>query len=97
MINERTKELVARLVAVGSFPHMSASEGHELYDGIMDLIEDHEDLIARYAFSENQRLCIGYRGGCDGDLADIEHDYCCAARVLDVTLRPHLYPPLDER
>jgi hypothetical protein len=37
--NERLKELAERLVAPGSFPNMSASEGHELYEGIRDLLE----------------------------------------------------------
>lgn len=48
-------------------------------------------MSARYAFHENQRLCVGDAGACDGDLEGTEHEEWCPARVLDMTLRPHLY------
>ena len=48
-------------------------------------------LKSKYAFSENQELCIGFSGGCDGDLDDIEHDEGCPAQLEDIKLRPHLY------
>lgn len=40
---------------------------------------------------ENQKLCVGYAGGCDGDLTAMAHDDFCPARANDVILRPHLY------
>lgn len=45
----------------------------------------------RYAFRENQRLCLGYGGGCDGELVNTEHYEGCPARAADLKLRPHLY------
>jgi hypothetical protein len=49
-----------------------------------------EQLEQRYAFHENQRLCVAYNG-CDGDLEGTEHEIDCPARKLDEKLRPHLY------
>jgi hypothetical protein len=40
--NERLRELAERLVSPGSFPNMSASEGHELYEGIQELLDEAE-------------------------------------------------------
>lgn len=48
-------------------------------------------LKARYAFHENQRLCDGYDGKCDGDLDGMAHEHTCPARTQDLILRPHLY------
>lgn len=48
-------------------------------------------LKARYAFHENQRLCDGYDGKCDGDLEGTAHEETCPARAKDLALRPHLY------
>jgi hypothetical protein len=77
-----------------------ADEGrHVLYadhqQALSALEEQLAELRKRYAFFENQRLCKGYVGGCDGDLEATEHDENCPARPLDLTLRPHLYVPTD--
>jgi len=50
-----------------------------------------KELEQRYAFAENQRLCLGDAGGCDGDLTATEHDEGCPALEKDKLLRPHLY------
>src|ERR1700677_2375461 len=52
-----------------------------------------EALETKYAFAENQGLCIGYAGGCDGDLEATRHEEDCPARAKDMELRPYLYPP----
>jgi len=62
-----------------------------LYAEYLSVKRQLDTLLARYAFQENQRLCVGYGGGCDGDLEAIEHNEGCPAREHDLTLRPHLY------
>jgi len=48
-------------------------------------------LKAKYAFEENQALCISFAGGCDGDLEGVPHEDKCPAQVEDKQLRPRLY------
>jgi hypothetical protein len=60
---------------------------------VAELQAEIETLKGRYAFDENQRLCVGYAGGCDGDLEATEHEENCPARKLDTGLRPHIYAP----
>jgi hypothetical protein len=48
-------------------------------------------LTARYAIPENTLLCVGFDGGCDGDLEGSPHELFCPARAEDIKLRPHLY------
>lgn len=46
-MDARTRELTDRLVAPGPFPAMSASEGHELHDGVkatFDLLAEIEKI-----------------------------------------------------
>jgi len=62
-----------------------------LRESLATLQTKYDILAARYAFHENQRLCIGFNGGCDGDLEGTEHDENCPARSKDLELRPHLY------
>lgn len=50
-----------------------------------------EQMQERYAIPENQALCIGYAGGCDGDLVAAEHNDNCPAKAKDVELRSYLY------
>ncbi len=52
-----------------------------------------QTLRTRYAIPENQRLCVGYNGGCDGDLEGTAHEPTCPAFARDRELRPHLYEP----
>ena len=48
-------------------------------------------LREKYAFEENQELCIGFDGGCDGDLVATPHNDNCPAQARDRVLNPHLY------
>ena len=58
---------------------------------------ERDELLSRYAFVENQHLCVGYKGKCDGDLEGIAHKETCPAREKDEILRPHLYQtPSDQ-
>lgn len=60
-----------------------------------------EDELARmrekYAHQENQELCLGFDGGCDGDLTATPHEENCPAYAKDKELNPHLYvaPPRE--
>ena len=49
------------------------------------------EMRVRYAIPESQRLCVGYSGGCDGDLEGTAHEATCPAYTRDRELRPHLY------
>jgi hypothetical protein len=49
------------------------------------------ELEQRYAYQENQLLCLGYEGGCDGDLTALPHNDDCPAKVMDLKQNPHLY------
>ena len=58
---------------------------------------ERDELLSRYAFVENQHLCVGYNGKCDGDLEGEPHEEGCPARKRDMVLRPHLYKtPSDQ-
>jgi hypothetical protein len=48
-------------------------------------------LETRYASDENQRLCVGYLGGCDGDLESMPHIKECPSYTRDIELNPHRY------
>lgn len=54
-MDARTEELAERLVEEGKFPHMSASEGHELHDGIRKLETDRKALLD--ALKERVKNC----------------------------------------
>lgn len=49
----------------------------------------------RYGWQENQRLCIGFNGGCDGDLEGIAHNSNCPSYAVDKKNRPYLYEKED--
>lgn len=51
-------------------------------------------LQERYAHEENQRMCLGYLGGCSGDLYEEPHSPKCPAYRKDRELNPHLYAAL---
>jgi hypothetical protein len=55
------------------------------------LESDLSALRGKYAFEENQELCIGFDGGCDGDLVATPHNDNCPAQARDRVLNPHLY------
>lgn len=50
-MDARTQELLDRLVAVGQFPNMSASEGHELHEGVTDELDDLNDRLQQHEIS----------------------------------------------
>ena len=58
---------------------------------IVELSKEVKRLTTKYAFSENQQLCVGYDGKCDGDLEGTEHEEGCPALIKDRELRPYLY------
>ena len=61
---------------------------------ILAAMQDAEELLRRrkaMEFEDNQDLCGGWDGGCDGDLEAIAHEENCPARAMDMKLRPHLY------
>lgn len=67
---------------------------HKLIERIAQLTQELNALKERYAFYENQRLCLGYADSrsCDGDLEGTKHEEWCPARVKDLQqLRPYLY------
>jgi len=47
--------------------------------------------LSEYAVQKNEALCLGYEGGCDGDLEAEPHEEHCPARAKDMELNPHLY------
>ena len=75
----------------------SMYQPHELgsaeawFDVSLRLAEKYLELSDRYELHENQRLCLGYSGGCDGNLEGLPHERKCPARIQDLVLRPHLY------
>ena len=48
-MDKRTQELLDRLIAPGSFPNMSCSEGHELHEGVVAEIDRLTDLLKAHA------------------------------------------------
>lgn len=61
---------------------------NDLYYAVRELLYYRE----RYEFEENQSLCVGCNGRCDGDLVGAIHETHCPSFEKDIAkLRPDLY------
>lgn len=87
---KRINELEGQL-AQAEFQRDAALEGWRIVGEQLAALQE------RYKFEENQRLCVGFNGGCDGDLVASPHNELCPAREKDLLLNPHLYARAAER
>lgn len=83
--DEQVRDMI-HWAEVGHAAHLTRCE-YEVAEALHELLV----LRARYAIPENNRLCLGYADGRDGNLTATPHEAECPARDKDLTLRPYLY------